>query len=201
LRTWRHRWRLRGRIRRLPRSRLPGGRRLRLPERVPQVPPPWRKERRNIAERFRQHAERYFRFLETPGVEPTNNAMERRFRFVVIDRKITQGTRRQTGRRWCERIWTVLTTVAQPAYCSPAAGSAAIANRAAQQIPSPRNIAVTRDRDDCIQPLLSQRIALQPLMYTGQSGPTFRTRLSHRVVPIRVSGPSRSWPPMPAVVR
>ncbi|MGI6417383.1 MAG: hypothetical protein ACOX1P_17110 [Thermoguttaceae bacterium] len=36
--------------------------------------------------------------MDTPGVEPTNNAMEQRFRFVVIDRKITQGTRGQAGR-------------------------------------------------------------------------------------------------------
>jgi len=33
------------------------------------------------------------------GVEPTNNAMEQRFRFVVIDRKTTQGTRGEAGRR------------------------------------------------------------------------------------------------------
>jgi hypothetical protein len=91
--------------------------------------------------------------------------------------------------------------VAQPACSCPAAGSPAIANPAAQQIPSPRRTAVTRDRDDCIQPLLFEKIAVQPLRYTGQSKPTFRTRLSHRVVPIRVSGPSRSWPPMPAVAR
>jgi transposase len=77
--------------------------------------PPWRKEPQNIAARFRQHGEHYFRFLATPGVEPTNNAMEQRFRFVVIDRKVTQGTRGQTGRRWCERIWTVLATCAQQA--------------------------------------------------------------------------------------
>jgi transposase len=75
--------------------------------------PPRRNEAQNIGERFRQHAEHYFRFLETPGVEPTNNAMEQRFRFVVIDRKITQGTRGETGRRWCERIWTVMATCAQ----------------------------------------------------------------------------------------
>lgn len=75
--------------------------------------PPRRSEAQNIAERFRQHAEHYFRFLKSPGIEPTNNAMEQRFRFVVIDRKITQGTRGQTGRRWCERIWTVLATCAQ----------------------------------------------------------------------------------------
>jgi hypothetical protein len=75
--------------------------------------PPRRSEAQNIAKRFRQHAEHYFRFLETPGFEPTNNAMEQRFRFVVIDPKITQGTRGQTGRRWCERIWTVLATCTQ----------------------------------------------------------------------------------------
>jgi len=75
--------------------------------------PPCRSEAQNIAQRFRQHAEHYFRFLETPGVEPTNNAMEQRFRFVVIDRKITQGTRGEAGRRWCQRIWTMLATCAQ----------------------------------------------------------------------------------------
>ena len=57
--------------------------------------PPCRSEAQNIAQRFRRHAEHYFRFLETPGVEPTNNAIEQRFRFVVIDRKITQGDSRR----------------------------------------------------------------------------------------------------------
>jgi transposase len=75
--------------------------------------PPRRREAQNIAKRFRKHGAHYFRFLDTPGVEPTNNAMEQRFRFVVIDRKITQGTRGQAGRSWCERIWTVLATCAQ----------------------------------------------------------------------------------------
>jgi transposase len=75
--------------------------------------PPSRSEAKNIAKRFRKHREHYFRFLETDGVEPTNNAMEQRFRFVVIDRKITQGTRGETGRRWCERIWTTLATCVQ----------------------------------------------------------------------------------------
>jgi transposase len=75
--------------------------------------PPARSKAQDIGERFRQHSDHYFRFLGTPGVEPTNNAMEQRFRFVVIDRRITQGTRGETGRRWCERIWTVLATCAQ----------------------------------------------------------------------------------------
>jgi len=63
------------------------------------------------ARRFRGKAdEDYFRFLTESGIEPTNNGTERRIRPVVIDRRITQGTRGQAGMRWCERIWTVLTT-------------------------------------------------------------------------------------------
>lgn len=75
--------------------------------------PPDRTEAWTLAERFRQHGESYFTFLITPGVEPTNNLTEQAIRFVVIDRKITQGTRGDRGQRWCERIWTVLATCAQ----------------------------------------------------------------------------------------
>jgi transposase len=75
--------------------------------------PPWTREARNMAERFRQHADSYFRFITTPGVEPTNNLAEQALRFVVIDRRITQGTRGEAGRAWCERIWTVRATCAQ----------------------------------------------------------------------------------------
>jgi transposase len=64
----------------------------------------------NLARRFRQHGEAYFRFVTTPGVEPTNNLAEQAIRFVVIDRHITQGTRSAAGRRWSERIWTVIAT-------------------------------------------------------------------------------------------
>jgi transposase len=74
---------------------------------------PQRSEAQNIAQRFRDHGPYYFTFLKAPGVEPTNNAMEQRMRFVAIDRKITQGTRGERGRRWCERIWTVLATCVQ----------------------------------------------------------------------------------------
>jgi transposase len=55
----------------------------------------------------------YFRFITTPGVEPTNNLAEQAIRFVVIDRLITQGTRSEKGNRWCERIWTVIATCTQ----------------------------------------------------------------------------------------
>jgi transposase len=70
-------------------------------------------EAKAIATRFEKHGEAYFQFITTPGIEPTNNLAEQALRFVVIDRHITQGTRSETGQRWCERIWTVLTTCAQ----------------------------------------------------------------------------------------
>ena len=71
------------------------------------------KHARNLAKRFREHGEAYFRFITTPGMDPTNNLAEQAIRFVVIDRHITQGTRSEKGRRWCERIWTVMATCAQ----------------------------------------------------------------------------------------
>jgi len=67
----------------------------------------------NLAKRFRENGEAYFRFITTPGIDPTNNVAEQAIRFVVIDRHITQGTRSEKGRRWCERIWTVIATCAQ----------------------------------------------------------------------------------------
>ena len=75
--------------------------------------PPRGARPRTSQERFREHGRYYFTFLAVPGVEPTNNAMEQRMRFVAIDRKITQGTRGERGRRWCERMWTVLATCVQ----------------------------------------------------------------------------------------
>jgi transposase len=74
---------------------------------------PATKPSRNLAKRFETHGESYFRFITTPGVEPTNNLAEQAIRFVVIDRLITQGTRSEVGNRWCERIWTVIATCGQ----------------------------------------------------------------------------------------
>ena len=73
---------------------------------------PARTAAQNLAKRFKDHAESYFRFITTPGVEPTNNAAEQAIRFVVIDRRITQGTRGTSGQRWSERIWTTMATCA-----------------------------------------------------------------------------------------
>jgi transposase len=67
----------------------------------------------NLAKRLEAHGESYFRFITEPGIEPTNNLAEQAIRFVVIDRRITQGTRSERGDRWCERIWTVMATCSQ----------------------------------------------------------------------------------------
>ena len=74
---------------------------------------PPRIEAQNIADRFRKHGKAYFEFITTPGIAPTNNLAEQAIRFVVIDRKITQGTRGLSGREWCERIWTAVATCTQ----------------------------------------------------------------------------------------
>jgi transposase len=75
------------------------------------VPPT--KAAANLAARLAKYGECYFRFITTPGMDPTNNVAEQAIRFVVIDRHITQGTRSDVGQRWCERIWTVLATCTQ----------------------------------------------------------------------------------------
>jgi transposase len=71
------------------------------------------KHSRNLAKRLEKHGESYFRFITTPGVEPTNNLAEQAIRFVVIDRVVTGGTGSVAGERWCERIWTVIASCAQ----------------------------------------------------------------------------------------
>jgi transposase len=68
----------------------------------------------NMAKRFAAHGTSYFQFItHLYWIEPTNNLAEQAIRFVVIDRRITQGTRSQAGRDWCERIWTVMATCTQ----------------------------------------------------------------------------------------
>jgi transposase len=75
---------------------------------------PSRAEAQTLAERFRgRQADNYFRFLTTPGIEPTNNQTEQAIRHIVIDRHITQGTRGKRGQRWCERVWTMIATCRQ----------------------------------------------------------------------------------------
>ena len=74
---------------------------------------PERIEAQKLARRFRKHGAAYFRFITTPGLEPTNNLAEQAIRFIVIDRRVTQGTGSPAGQRWSERIWTTMATCAQ----------------------------------------------------------------------------------------
>jgi transposase len=69
-----------------------------------------KREAQNMATRFRDHGQEYFRFITTPSIDPTNNVAERAIRFVVIDRHVTQGTRGARGRQANERLWTVIAT-------------------------------------------------------------------------------------------
>ncbi len=71
-----------------------------------------KREAFNMAKRFRDNGNAYFAFITTPGIGPTNNLAEQAVRFVVIDRRITQGTRSEKGRETCERLWTVVGTCA-----------------------------------------------------------------------------------------
>jgi transposase len=64
----------------------------------------------NLCHRFCVHGEGYFHFITHPQIQPTNNAAEQAMRFVVMDRHMTQGTRSERGRDFCERLWTVLAT-------------------------------------------------------------------------------------------
>jgi transposase len=73
---------------------------------------PENKEAINIAQRLQKWEEEYFGFIGS-GVPATNNAAEQSIRRVVIDRKVTQGTRSGWGNRWTERFWSILSTCEQ----------------------------------------------------------------------------------------
>lgn len=63
-----------------------------------------------LAKRFHKHWDSLFRFAFRKDLEPTNNIAERAIRALVLDRKVTQGSRSEWGRIWSARIWTVLST-------------------------------------------------------------------------------------------
>ena len=81
---------------------------------------PASKEAYNLAARFAvvdvtdgstyDMSQDYFRFMFAENVEPTNNHSEQQVRHVVIDRRITQGTRSESGQRYHERMWTAIAT-------------------------------------------------------------------------------------------
>jgi transposase len=73
---------------------------------------PEQKEAQNISKRLKEWGDSYFTFIgeEIPS---TNNEAERVIRAIVLDRKVTQGSRSEWGNRWMERFWSILTTCAQ----------------------------------------------------------------------------------------
>jgi transposase len=66
----------------------------------------------NLAIRLWNEEASYFRFIKD-DLPPTNNLCEQSIRRVVLNRKVTQGTRSDWGNRWWERIWSVLATCQQ----------------------------------------------------------------------------------------
>jgi len=68
------------------------------------------KDVRNLATALFQHFERFFTFLHTEGVEPTNNAAERALRCAVQWRKTSFGSRSAEGEIAVARLLTVTRT-------------------------------------------------------------------------------------------
>lgn len=60
-----------------------------------------------------EHRDRLWVFVDTDGVEPTNNAAERALRHAVIWRKLSFGTQSAGGSRFVERMLTVIETCRQ----------------------------------------------------------------------------------------
>jgi hypothetical protein len=73
---------------------------------------PKEREAENISKRMKEWGGSYFTFIDNE-IPSTNNAAEQVIRAIVIDRKITQGTRSEWGNRWMERFWSILTTCTQ----------------------------------------------------------------------------------------
>jgi transposase len=73
---------------------------------------PWAKTVRT-AQQILQVADALWTFLETPGIEPTNNAAERALRQSVIQRKISHGVQSASGALCRSRLLTVTTTLRQ----------------------------------------------------------------------------------------
>jgi transposase len=57
-----------------------------------------------------EHGEHLWTFIETEGVEPTNNAAEQALRHAVIWRKLSFGTQSRSGSAFVERLLTVTET-------------------------------------------------------------------------------------------
>jgi hypothetical protein len=57
--------------------------------------------------------EKRLKEVEADLAKAKKNLAEQAIRFVAIHRRMTQGTRSEDGRHWCERIWTIIQTCGQ----------------------------------------------------------------------------------------
>lgn len=73
---------------------------------------PWAQTVRTC-QQLLQRKEALWTFLETPGIEPTNNAAERALRPAVIHRKISHGVQSASGAICRSRLLTVTATLRQ----------------------------------------------------------------------------------------
>jgi hypothetical protein len=84
--------------------------------------------------------------ITTLGIAPTNNLGEQAIGFVVIDRHVRHGKRRATilrlapGRRWCQRIWTLVATTRYDKSCYADGG----AGRSGRSLPPAPSMAETQ---------------------------------------------------------
>ena len=95
------------------------------------------KEVRNLATALFLHCERLFTFLEHPGVEPTNNRVERALRIGVQWRKTSFGNRSAKGEVATARLLTVTQTCRlQRRNALDYLGEAIVCHRRRQPVPS-----------------------------------------------------------------
>jgi len=73
---------------------------------------PWARTVRTCQQLLKQK-QALWTFLETPGIEPTNNAAERALRQAVIQRKISHGVQSSKGAICRSRLLTVTVTLRQ----------------------------------------------------------------------------------------
>ena len=74
---------------------------------------PETRPRRPLAKRGETPGASCFRFLRTPGVEPTHTLAEPAIRLVGRDGVVRPGTRSEVGKRWGERLWTAIARCTQ----------------------------------------------------------------------------------------
>jgi len=65
---------------------------------------------RGFCKELWEHRERLWVFVDSEGIEPTNNAAEQALRHAVIWRKLSFGTQSASGSRFVERMLTVIET-------------------------------------------------------------------------------------------